>query len=150
MGNEAKAQDKLGGMVVVVLGFVFGLFFFAVMKTCWLCLFICLFLFVLLFKCSCLHFTPTTVPCSSDPHLPPSILTPFGCVLGSFIRFLDAPSPSFPLYPPSPSPLVTVSLFFISVSLVIFCLLVCLLIRFYLQVRSHGICPSPPGLFHLA
>ena len=52
-------------------------------------------------------------------------------------------------YPPLPSPVVTVSLVFISMSLVLFCLFV-LLIRFQLKVRSYGICLSPPGLHHLA
>ena len=39
--------------------------------------------------------------------------------------FLDGPPTSFSLYPSSPSPLFTVSLFFISKSLVIVCLFVC-------------------------
>ena len=52
--------------------------------------------------------------------------------------FLDDPSPLPPLSPPT-SHLVTVSLFFISMSLVIFCLLVCF-IRFHLyDIWSYGI-----------
>ena len=39
--------------------------------------------------------------------------------------FLDNASPSFPHYPPPQTPLVTISLLFISVSLVIFFLLIC-------------------------
>ena len=91
-------------------------------------------------------------PCSTHPHLPPSILSPFGFVHGSFIMFLDNLSPSFPRYSPPTSPMVTITLFFISVSLVIFCLLVCFVDQVPLiqYLRSYGICLSPPGLFHLA
>ena len=39
--------------------------------------------------------------------------------------FLDDPSPPYSHYPPHPSPLVTVSLFFISKSLVLCCSLAC-------------------------
>ena len=55
------------------------------------------------------HFCPTLDP------------TPFGLVHVSFIYAPWQPFPNFPLSPP----LVTVSLFFISMPLVIFCLLVC-------------------------
>ena len=40
-----------------------------------------LFLFQLLFKYSCLHFSAATFPCPTHPHLPPSILPVFGFVL---------------------------------------------------------------------
>ena len=46
-------------------------------------------------------------------HLPSSTLTPFGFVHGPLNMFLDDPSPSFPCYPPLPSPLVTVSSLFL-------------------------------------
>ena len=59
------------------------------------------------------------------PHIPPSILPLFGFIHGSFIHVPWWLFPFFPLLSPSPPPLVTVSLFFISMSLVIFCLLVC-------------------------
>ena len=42
--------------------------------------------FLLLFKYSCLHFPATTHPCSTHPHLPPSILPSFASVYGSFIH----------------------------------------------------------------
>ena len=48
-----------------------------------------------------------------------------GIIIGPFYMFLDYPSSSFPCYLPPHSPLVIVSLFFISVSLIILCLLVC-------------------------
>ena len=60
---------------------------------------------------------------ASLPHpSPPPILylPPLAKSICSLHMFLDA----FPLFPPS-SPLVTLSLSFISVSLVMFCLLVC-------------------------
>ena len=63
-------------------------------------------------------------PSPTKPHLPSSILPHFGFVHG-FIQFLDNFSPSFSCYPPPPSLLVTISLFFILLSLFIFCLLVC-------------------------
>ena len=40
--------------------------------------------YLLLFKYSCLHFPTTTIPGPTHPHLPPSILLPFGFVHGSF------------------------------------------------------------------
>ena len=54
--------------------------------------------------------------------------------MGPLYMFLENPSLSFPHYPPPSTPLVTVSIFFISMSLVIFCLLVC----FVDQVRLIG------------
>ena len=45
--------------------------------------------------------------------------------MGPLYIFLDDPASSFPHYPTPASLLVTVSLFFISMSLVLFCLLVC-------------------------
>ena len=82
-------------------------------------------LFILLFKYSCLLFLPTTAPHPSHPHVPPMIPTPLWfcpCVL---YRCSWKPFPIFPPLSPAPYPLVTVSLFLISVSLVIFCWLVC-------------------------
>ena len=71
------------------------------------------------------HYSP--LPCPAHPHLPHSIL-PITVVFvhESFIHFpwLD-PSISFPCCPPPLSLMATVSLFFISMSLLLFCLLVC-------------------------
>ena len=78
-------------------------------------------IFLLLFKYSCLHFPHTTLPHPSHPQFyPPLVLS-----IGPLYLFLDDPSASFPHFLPPPYPLVTVSLFFISMSLVLFCLLVC-------------------------
>ena len=80
--------------------------------------------FLLLFKYSCLHFPTITFPCPTRPYHPPSIHPPIGFVHGSFIHVPGWPFPIFPSYPP-PSTLVAVNLLFISISLVIFCLIVC-------------------------
>ena len=77
------------------------------------------------------HFPPSPpTPTSHPPTFPTLALS-----MGPLYMFLDDPSLSFSCYLPPSSTLVTFSLFFISVSLVIVCLFV-LLIRFYLQVRS--------------
>ena len=67
---------------------------------------------------SCHHF-----PHPTHAHLPPSVLPCFGFVHGPFI---DVPWQRFPFFLLwSSSPIPSVSLFFISMSLVLFCLLVC-------------------------
>ena len=84
--------------------------------------FICFLFLKLLFKYTCFHFPAITFP---TPIFPPSILPRFGFVHGSFVH---VPSTTLPLpsqLSPPHAPLVTVSLLFISMSLVIFCLLVC-------------------------
>ena len=50
------------------------------------CLFIYFHIFLLLFKYSCLHFSPTLPSHPSHPHFPPLILLPFGFVHVSFIQ----------------------------------------------------------------
>ena len=74
-------------------------------------------------------FLPITLPCLTNAHFPLSIFPhnapPVGFVHGFFIHVPWWPFPSLlPLSPPT-CPLVTVSLFVISVSLALFCLLVC-------------------------
>ena len=80
---------------------------------------------------------PTAHPTShiqSSPH-------PCCPVPGSFTMCLDLTLPLLCLVTPPP-PLVTVSLsLFPRLWFVV-------LISLYLKVRSHGTCPSPPGLFH--
>ena len=71
----------------------------------------------LFFKYSCLHFPSTTPLNPSHPYLPPVILPPLALTTCPLYIFLDDPSPH---YSSPPSSLVTVSLFFISMSLVIF------------------------------
>ena len=83
-----------------------------------------LFLFLLLFKYSCLHFPATTFPCPIQPHLPPSILSPIWLCPWD-LRTCSLTVLPLPLLPFPSSPLVTVSVFFISMSLVMFCLLFC-------------------------
>ena len=85
--------------------------------------------FLLSFKYHCLHF-PTTTPPNPLPQpqpspLPTLDLNPFWfcpCVL---YRCSWKPFPLFPPLSPPTFPRATVSLFLISMSLVIFCLLVC-------------------------
>ena len=86
-----------------------------------------------LFVSSCFFFFFYVVQVQLSPfshHQFPYIIHPqsihtLALSMGPLYMFLDDPSPSFPHYPSLPSPLVTVSLFFISMSLVIFYLLVC-------------------------
>ena len=74
----------------------------------------------------------TTPPHPTHPHLPPVILPHFGFVHVSFLYIPWWPCPFFsPLSPPT-SPLFTVSLFFISLSLALFVCLFVLLIKFHL------------------
>ena len=70
----------------------------------------------------------------SCPHSPPLLIwlptatshpTPLSLSMVPLYLFLGYLPPSLPCYSPLPSPLVTVSLFFISTSQVIFCSLVC-------------------------
>ena len=85
---------------------------------------------VLLYSCSSTVvsiFPITTHPCPTNPHQPPSILPSFGFVHESFIHvpwWTFTPSPRPPLSK-APAFLVAVSLFFISMYLVIFFLFVC-------------------------
>ena len=68
-------------------------------------------------------FPPTAPPTPRHPHLPPSILPLFGFVHVSFIHvpwWLFLSPQVFP-----PPPLVTVSVLFIPMFLVLFCLLLC-------------------------
>ena len=100
-------------------------------------LFIYLFIIYFIYCCSAtvvLPFPPFLTPTPSPPFLQ-SILPHFPDHGSSIPVCLLAPSPSFSHYPPPDSPLVTVSLFFISKSLVLFCSFV-LSIRFHFQLRS--------------
>ena len=109
------------------------------------------FIFLTFFYCcssTSVSISPHLSPHPSYPHFLPLILTLFGFVHESFIHVPET-IPPFPPMPPSHLPSGYCHLFLISMSLVKFCLFV-LLIRFHLKVRSYGICPSLPGLFHLA
>ena len=81
----------------------------------------------MLFYYSCPIFPLCTLP-SIPPSAPTPTVNPNTVVHvhGSFIHVLSpALSPSFHHYPHYPSPLVAVSLFHVSMTLVLFCLLVC-------------------------
>ena len=83
-----------------------------------------LFLFLLLFNYSCSHFPPITLPYPTHSHIPHAILPHLW--LCPWVLYACSLM-TLPLLCPvtlSPSPLVPVCLFFISMSLVLFCLLV--------------------------
>ena len=117
----------------------------------------CLVVFFLFF-CCCSNVVVSIFPppLSSTPPTPTSHLQSFPSLtlsMGPLYMFLDDPFPSFPCYLPLRSLLVTVHLFFISMSLVIFSLLVCMVDQVPLigEIIPHtGISLSPPGVFHLA
>ena len=95
--------------------------------------------FLLLFHYSCFHFNPTMPACPAHLHLTSSNLPPLALSMCPFYMFFDGPSPIVPYYPSLLSSLVAVSLFLISLSLIVFCFLLCLVGRLHLQVRSHGV-----------
>ena len=103
-------------MIWVVLDYVFHLLYY---------LPFIYFIFVLLFKYSCLHFHPTMATCPTHPCLPPLNLPSLTLSICLLYMFLDGHIRVIPYYPSPPSSLVTVSLFFILMSLIVFCLLVC-------------------------
>ena len=79
---------------------------------------------LLLFKYNCLHFLPPLHPTPAIPTFHPWSYPPLALSICPLYMFLFVCSSSFsPLCPPS-SHLATVSLFLISMSVVIFCLLV--------------------------
>ena len=80
--------------------------------------------FLLLFKYSCLHSPPTTPPTPAIPSSHSRSYLPLALSV-SLNMFLDGPSLFSPYYPSPISSLVTVGVFLISVSLVVFCWLVC-------------------------
>ena len=107
------------------------------------------FFFLIVVQVQLSPFSPHHSPL--PPHTPPPTLNPIPLWLCPCVLYTCSWWP-FPYLPPlsfSPSRVVTVRLFFTSMSLVTFSLFV-LFIRFHLKVRSYGISLSPPGLFHLA
>ena len=112
---------------------------------------------LLLFSYSCPYFPPLLsaalcCPIHPSPHLPHSILpTLLSQSVGPLCMFLDFTLPLLsPFSPSHPSSLVTVTLFFISMSLVLFCSLVCFVHQVPHLGEIKGIHLSPLGLFHLA
>ena len=82
-------------------------------------------IFFIVLQLQLFPFLPITLLSSTMPHShsqpPPHCLCPWVLYLCSFA----CPFSSFPHYSPSPFPLATVSFFFISKSLVLFCSFVC-------------------------
>ena len=70
-------------------------------------------------------FKPHTSPHTTHLHLPPLNLPSLALSMCPLYMFLDGPSSIIHYYPYPSSSLVTVRLFFISMLLVVFCLLVC-------------------------
>ena len=91
------------------------------------------FFIVILLQLS--HFPP--LPSSTQPTLYSHINSHAVVhVHGSFIHVLClVPSPSFHHYAPAPSPLVTVSLLHVSITLVLFCSFVCFV--YYVPLLSE-------------
>ena len=95
---------------------------------CYFSFLVCFFLFVFVFNCFSskvvsifpVPFPTTPLTLTFHPQSYPSV----ALSMSLLYMFLDQLSSSFPCYSPPPAPLVTISLFFISMSLVIFCLLV--------------------------
>ena len=110
-----------------------------------------LFLFCLIFTVIQLQLSaffphPSTPPKPNPPPSPTPTL-PLDFVHVSFIVAPVNPSPHFPL----PTPLwLLLDCSYLQYLWLYFVCFFLLLIRFQLKVRSYGICPSPPGLFHLA
>ena len=82
-------------------------------------------------------FPPPLSPTPPTPTSHPQLFPCWALSMGPLYMFLDDPSLSFSCYLPTPSPLVTVSLFFISMSLVIRMVyrMICRAIT-YFQVKS--------------
>ena len=100
---------------------------------------------ILLFSYSCPSFPPLLS--SAEPYLCSHSESPPCCPCPWVIYTCSLTSP-FLFFPPlfsSPSPLVPVCLFLVSMPLVQFCSFIVLFISFLLQVRSNGICLSLPG-----
>ena len=106
------------------------------------------FLIFIVIQLQLYAFSPyaSTPPQLNPPPSPTSTISP-NFVHVSFIIVPAIPSSHCP-HPTPPWPLLDCSqpqclwLYFVCFFL--------LLIMFQLRVRSYGICPSPPGLFHLA
>ena len=81
-------------------------------------------LLLLLFNYSHHHYLPIILLL---PIHPPTFnpTAPLSFSMGPLYVSLDDPSPSFPCYPLPLSPLVTVTLLFITMALLLFCSLVC-------------------------
>ena len=103
--------------------------------------------FLLLFNYSCMPFLPFPPPTPAEPtSLPHPHHRPRFCPC---VLYNSSCNPLFPLSPPH-SPLATARQFPPQCLWWYFVCFFLLLIMFQLKVRSYGICPSPPGLFHLA
>ena len=109
-------------------------------------------LFFIVIQLQLYAFSPLpSSPPQLNPPPSPTLTIPPNFVHVSFIIVPAIPSSHCPH--PTP-PLATARLFPVShCSQCLWLYFVCfflLLIMFQLKVRSYGICPSPPGLFHLA
>ena len=90
--------------------------------------FICIyfiFKFFIVVQVQLSPFSPHTSHHPTHPTSHPQSYPPLALSMGPLFMFLDDIDHSFSCYPPPPSALVTVRLFFISMPLVLFCLLAC-------------------------
>ena len=88
-----------------------------------------------------------STPLQPNPPPSPASTLPLGFVHVSFIVVPENPSPHCPFSPPSGYCYIFLNF---NVSGYILFAFLLLLIMFLLKVRMYGICPSQPGLFHLA
>ena len=122
---------------------VFFFFFFLSVRGCF-----CFFFNFYCYSITVVYlFSPSLHPTPAKPTSLPTSTFPLDFVHVSFIIVPAFPSSHCP-HPTPPWPLLDCSqpqclwLYFVCFFL--------LLIMFQLRVRSYGICPSSPGLFHLA
>ena len=114
-------------------------------------LYVTSFSFLLWFSYSSPNFSPLLTLAPPSLSLLQSVLTLWSITMGPLYMFLDYTlsllSPIIPFSPPIWS--LSVCSLFPCLSFYVVHLFV-LLIRLHLQVRSHGVCLSPPGLLHSA
>ena len=114
-------------------------------------LFFYFFIFFIVIQLQLYAFSPhpSTPPQLNPPPSPFSTL-PLGFVHVSFIVVPVIPSTHCPRPHPRPPPWLLLDCSQLQCLWLYFVCFFLLLLMFQIKVRSYGICPSLPGLFHLA
>ena len=106
------------------------------------------------FYCCSITVVPISPHYPTLPYPPPpptfNPLPSLSLSMGPLYMFLDLTLPLLSPVISLPPPLWSLSVCSLFPCLWFYFSLFVLLIRFHLQVKSYGICLSPPGLFHLA